>query len=154
MVETDWWLTTYGTLGRSVCGAAKEQGDRGCGSGWRESADATLSISDRIPNGWFVVRSVGWEEFKPWRANGRDARRPIEGAMGAEGERRRNKRQWKPRRKKSTATCVDASQPSGANRFAGRLMLFFFFSKMFKYMRAICVKFAQIIRNFYFSIKI
>lgn len=28
------------------------------GKGWRED-QRILSISDRIPNGWFVVRSVG-----------------------------------------------------------------------------------------------
>lgn len=45
--------------------AAKEREGDGVDRGKGKVADATLSISDRIPNGWFVVRSVGREEFKP-----------------------------------------------------------------------------------------
>lgn len=66
----------------------------GDGPGRRETADATLSISDRIPNGWFVVRSVGknsnhdeqMDEPLVGRSNG------LEEKDEGGGERRRNKR--------------------------------------------------------------
>lgn len=54
----------------------------------RGKADATLSISDRIPNGWFVVWSAGKNSNHDEQMD-ESARRPIERAQeeGKRGEK-------------------------------------------------------------------
>jgi len=59
LVGTNRWLTESW---ENFSVSRKRRTRRVVVRGWRKAADANLSISDRIPNGRFVVRSIGREK--------------------------------------------------------------------------------------------